>query len=203
MSAIETLVHIQALLSTRPELAQPLVGIADADTAAATLARIARENGIAADIDTIRADIAAAAAAAESARTLPDAGRPLDRAADGAPGTAGTDATSLPTRDETTMTTDDAMTRIQALFAERPELARPLQGITEPDAMAEALARVAADHAIPLDAGGARRWIAATLAAAPAPAGELSDAELDRVTGGAGPAGSGRVSVCVSFACIF
>jgi hypothetical protein len=81
------------------------------------------------------------------------------------------------------MSTPDAVTRLQALIAERPALADPLRGLTDPALVAERLAAIGAENGLTVKAADLRAHFETTLAKAQAP-GELSDAQLDGVAGG-------------------
>jgi len=79
------------------------------------------------------------------------------------------------------MTTTLPIEDLKRLLSEKPEVAAPLRGVSDPDEAAGVLARVAADHGIAVEAAAIAAALRERLASAP-PA--LSDAELDRVAGG-------------------
>ncbi len=73
------------------------------------------------------------------------------------------------------MSTPDAIARLQALIAERPILAEPLKGLSDP--------AIGAENGITIEAADLRAYFQAAIAKARA-SGDLSDAQLDGVAGG-------------------
>ncbi|AWK88781.1 hypothetical protein [Azospirillum thermophilum] len=76
---------------------------------------------------------------------------------------------------------NESWARFQTLAAEKPELFEPLKTATDIAAAADLLAKIATDNGLDLPADQIRQG----LDAAVKQAGEMSDADLDAVAGGA------------------